>query len=500
MPALVGCHRAGQRMRDWIPLMRPTLFVLACAVLTAASANAQTRNPVNPFDARSLGVVMGAPGTDKVKVRPNVVYLRDARDTLAIDLYLPADLKSGQRRPVVVFLNAIGDTPGQQKVKDWGIYTSWPRLIAAHGMIGASMETDAERIPECLKRVFEFLATDGAKYGVDGTRMGCYAASANVTQSSNYLLGDSAHAGIRAAVLYYGGPPQREPRRDLPVLFVAAESDAPRQGEALTGLWRRVVDTKAPWDLVYAAGLPHAFDAAADDENSLRMVRRTIDFWRAHLEAAPPAAEPPSNSRAMAAALFWNDPARALPVLDRWIAEHPDDASAWVQKGRMLAAAQRFDESTAAYEKAQALGANDPGLYSGLAQVRMNQKRWAEAAELFEKAIAGGARNSLTYGQLGWAQLHLNRNEDAVRSYEQSIALGIPPGAQTRGAAHYNLACGYVRIGNKGKALDALTVAVEDRFGDRAGYEGDSDLTPLKSDPRWKDLIARLPAPAPASR
>jgi tetratricopeptide (TPR) repeat protein len=130
----------------------------------------------------------------------------------------------------------------------------------------------------------------------------------------------------------------------------------------------------------------------------------------------------------------------------------------------------------------------------------MGQKRWAEAAELLEKALAGGARSSLTYGQLGWAQLHLNRNQDAVRSYEQSIALGIPPGPQTRGAAHYNLACGYVRIGNKGKALEALTVAVDDRFGDRAGYEGDSDLTPLHGEPRWKDLIARLPTPAPTSR
>src|SRR6185295_4249377 len=150
----------------------------------------------------------------------------------------------------------IGDTPGQQKVKDWGIYSTWPCLIAANGMIGVSMETDPDRILACLVRVFDFLATEGAKYGVDGTRISCYAASANVTAASDYLLGDSAHVGIRAAVLYYGGPPQREPKPGLPVLFVVAESDAPRLGEALTALWQRVVAAKAPWDLVYASGLP----------------------------------------------------------------------------------------------------------------------------------------------------------------------------------------------------------------------------------------------------
>lgn len=474
----------------------PLLLLLAFAALAAATAHAQN---TNPFDARPLGVVMGAPGTDKVKVRRNVVYLRDSRDTLAIDLYLPGDLKSGQRRPAVVFLNAIGDTPGQQKVKDWGIYSSWPQLIAAHGMVGVSMETAQDRILECLGRVFQFLASEGAQLGVDGTRMGCYAASANVHAASDYLLGDSVHAGIRAAVFYYGGPPPRAPRRDLPVLFVAAESDAPRQGEGLTGLWRRVVEAKAPWDLVYASNLPHAFDAVADDEGSRRMVRRTIDFWRAHLEPAPAAAAPPSRERAMAAALFWNDPARALPVIDEWLASHPDDSNAWVQKGRMLAAAQRYEESTAAYEKAQALGASDPGFYNGLGQVRLSQKRWAEAEELFEKAIAGGARNSLVYGQLGWAQLNLNRNQEAVRSYEQSIALGIPPGANTRGAAHYNLACGYARIGEKGKALDALAVAIENRFGERKGYEEDTDFTSLKADPRWNDLMAKMAAPGTAA-
>lgn len=475
-----------------------TLLLLACAAVAARPSLAQ--NAASPFDARPLEVVMGAPGTDQVKVRAGITYLRDARDTLAVDLYLPVDWKPGEKRPAVVFLNAIGDPQGQQKVKDWGIYKSWPRLIAANGMIGVSMETDGERIPECLRKVFEFLATAGAKYGIDGSRMGCYAASANVTEASNYLLSDSAHAGIRAAVLYYGSPPQRAPRRDLPVLFVTAESDAPRQGESLTGLWRRVVDAKAPWDLVYGSGLPHAFDAVADDETSRRMVRRTIDFWRANLEPAPPAAAPPSEVRAMAAALFWNDPARALPVIDQWLTTHPDDASAWTQKGRILAAAQRYEESTVAYEKALALGANDPGFYNGLGQVRIGQKRWAEAIELFDKVIAAGAANSLTYGQRGWAQLALNRNQDAVHSLEQSIAMGIPPGAQTRGAAHYNLACGYTRIGNKAKALDALAVAVDDRFGQRKGYEEDTDLAPLHAEPRWNELMAKLSTPPAGNR
>ncbi len=102
-------------------------------------------------------------------------------------------------------------------------------------------------------------------------------------------------------------------------------------------------------------------------------------------------------------------------------------------------------------------------------------------------------RNSLVYGQLASAQLHTGRNEEAIKSYENAFAAGIPPGANTRGVAYFNLACGYTRLGRKDKAIEALTSAVAEGFTNRNAYETDEDLAPLRAEPRFQELLARLP-------
>src|SRR5262245_49942229 len=143
-----------------------TLWVIA--IFTSTNAMAQNQAPQrSPLNPTGWGVVYDIPATKDVKVNRNVPYLKDARGTLAIDIYSPPNLRAGERRPAVVFINAIGDF-GEEKVKDWEIYKSWPRLVAAHGLIGISMETDGSRIQESLRSVFDFLMSKGADYGIDG--------------------------------------------------------------------------------------------------------------------------------------------------------------------------------------------------------------------------------------------------------------------------------------------------------------------------------------------
>ena len=59
--------------------------------------------------------------------------------------------------------------------------------------------------------------------------------------------------------------------------------------------------------------------------------------------------------------------------------------------------------------------------------------------------------------------------------------------------AYYNLACGYAKLGQKDKALDALTSAVAEGFTQRQTYETDEDLAPLRADGRFQELLNRLP-------
>jgi tetratricopeptide (TPR) repeat protein len=471
---------------------RELIFTALLVMLSLFSTNSLAQGPVptprSPLDATNWGVVYDIPATKDVKVQRDVPYL----DTLTVDIFSPPDLKAGEKRPAVVFVNAVGDR-GTDKVKNWGIYQSWPRLVAAHGLIGIAMDADGTRIQESVRGVFDFLTTKGAQFGVDGTRLGLYAASANVRGTYEYLIGEHTAKGLRAAALYYGGVPAGRLRTDLPVLCIVAQGDAPGMGAALGTLWQRVVEAKAPWSLLYASNLPHAFDAFSDNDEARRIIQQSLAFWKSHLEAVPQPPWQPSPARAVVAALYANEPQRAVEVLGNWLKENPNDAGGQAQYGRMLLQLRRFDEATAAYEKAQTLGSNDPGIFAGLGQIKLGQRQYEQAIPLLTRAIEAGMRNSLTYGQLAYAQIHAGHNAAAIKSYEKAFEVGIPPGANTRGVAYFNMACAYTRLEQKDKAFEALANAITAGFTERNAYETDDDLKPLRGETRFQELLTRLP-------
>jgi tetratricopeptide (TPR) repeat protein len=469
------------------------LLILPFLVVLSIPTFAQAPRDRSPLDPTVWGVVYDVPETKRVTVRSGVTYFKDATSDLQIDIYSPPGAKSNQKRPAVIFLNAIGDRP-DNKVKSWAIYSSWPRLIAAHDMIGISMDADGSRIQESLKALFAFIESDGAKYGIDASRLGVYAASANVTQSSIYLMSDSAAKGIKAVALYYGGAPQGPLRRDLPVLFILAEGDmAGGLGPQAVPLWQRVTESRAPWTLTFASRQPHAFDAFEDSDESRRIVKQTIDFWKTHLEPTPAPPWKPSEARAIVSSIYMNDRERAIELLRRYIQTSPSDAQAHLQLGRMYQQSQKLDDAAASFEKARSLDADNPAIYSGIGQIRFAQRRYEDAVTNLSRAADAGFRNSLIYGQIGFSQLALGQNEAAIASYDKAFELGIPPGANTRGVAYYNLACAYARLKNLDKAFEMINKAIDEGFANRGTLESDSDLASLRSDPRFKKALERLP-------
>ncbi len=376
----------------------------------------------SPLDPTRWGVVYDIPATKNVRVKPDVPYAGN----LKIDIYSPPDAKTSDKLPAIVFLNAIGDRPGD-KIKNWEIYKTFPRLVAAHGMVGISMEADGERIQENLRTLFEFLARDGANHGIDGTRLGIYAASANVTQTSRFLLADTSAPNVKAAVLYYGGAPDTSAklRTDLPVLFILAESDAPRMGQQIATLWQRVMEAKAPWTLMYASRMPHAFDAFEDSDESRRIIQQTIAFWKSHLEAVPQPDWKKSETRAIVAAIYANNPQKSAELLSKYIAENPNDADAQIQYGRMLQQLQRYDEAILTYEKASKIAPNRAEIYSGIARTLLAQNRFDEALPVFEKAIKLDPNQPALYSDIGRDYICKKRFEEAATNISRAIEMGF---------------------------------------------------------------------------
>jgi hypothetical protein len=441
--------------------------------------------------------VLDSPAAKNVSVVKDVTYMKDDRATLAIDIYRPPGAQAADSKPAVIFLNAIGDRP-DGKVKNWGIYSSWPRLIAANGMIGISMDADANRIQESLAGLFAFLEREGPKHGIDPTRLGVYAASANTSQSIPYLMSDRAAKGIRAAALYYGMTPTAETRlrKDLPVLFILAEGDMGGLGQQAFPLWQKVMETRAPWTLMFASNMIHAFDAFQDDDDSRRIVMQTLAFWKAHLEPVPQPSWERSPAREIVASTYGNDAQKTADLLAKYIADNPRDAQAYVFRARALNTLGKVDESAAGYERALELAPDNMFAVGGFGQVRFRQKRYADAETLLSKAVSMGFRNSMIYGQLAYAQLAANKNTEALQSYESAFQMGIPSGANTRGLAYFNMACAYARLKNNDKALEMLGKAIDEGYADRESYEKDDDLKEVRKDPRFAALAGRLPKPS----
>jgi dienelactone hydrolase len=466
-------------------LLRSLLALSVPMLLTAQQV------PESPLDGDRWGVVDSHPAMPSVRKVRDVEYLRDSLGTLTVDLYLPANLPDGSSRPAVLFINGVGDSPGD-RVKDWAIYASWPRLLAAQGIIGISMDADRARIPTSLNAVMRWLRESGPSHGIDAERIGIYAASANVRATTELLFGDTPPAGVRAAVLYYGGPPSQALRPDLPVMFVVAEGDhTPARAPGYDSLWQRVTAARAPWSVVFGAGLPHAFDAFDDSEASRRLVRQTIAFWRTHLDILdPPMAR--SEARNVVAAGYWNNPTRSLEVLTRWTEGHPEDATGWFQLGRARRLTGYPEGADSALDRAAQLGFDPPWFHLVVGQLRMQQRRWADVHTALTRAVNGGIESSLIRGQLGYAALMTQRWSEAAREYERSFALGIPPGRGTWGVAAYNLAIAYGHLGRKDEAFARLEEAVAQGIASRTQYADDTDLAPLRSDSRFAAFLARL--------
>jgi hypothetical protein len=470
-----------------MPGCRPLLLLLGLAPAALAAAE-----PVRSIhDPTGYPLVWNQPGAERVEARTGLVFARPLDRDLALDLYPPAGAAPGARRPAVVFLAGFGDDPAAP-LRSWEIYRSWLRTVAARGYVGVMGESDPRDVPGSLAALFRYLDERGGELGIDSGRLLVWACSANVRGALPFLMAEGAPRGVVAAALLYGAGEAERVRVDLPVLLVVAGRDGPELLEQERALAGRARAAQAPWTVIEAPGLPHAFDAFDRSPESLATIAQVLGFIDARLGAPPPPVPESAERRAARTALgqlfghdfeaaqdYYNELVDGAGRGDRQVWEN----LAWARRGM----GSQIGEMVA-LEQAVRLAPGDWALRQRYTRLAARLGGWREVEEALAPFAEDPRADAVDLGLLGLARLQLDQPAGAVAPLERAVALGGEPGTR------YNLACARARSGEIDAALAALAGAIDAGFADTRLLAEDADLAPLRADPRFAELVRRAAA------
>ena len=210
----------------------------------------------------------------------------------------------------------------------------------------------------------------------------------------------------------------------------------------------------------------------------------------------------------------------------RAIALDPKLADGYVARIAIAAAGSREEEAEAAFRKAVELDPENFEAYYHFGRYMYKQGKFDRVIELWERAREIDPDDFQTpnvsisvYKQLGdrdralqaakdgarAATLHVEQHPENARAWmlganaffelgERDKAMQFAEAAvraePDSGATRYNGACLYARAGDIEKALDFLELAIE--FQDPEWLDNDSDLDPLRGEPRFQALMAKI--------
>ena len=206
----------------------------------------------------------------------------------------------------------------------------------------------------------------------------------------------------------------------------------------------------------------------------------------------------------------------------------PDSAEANAARGTALTISGKHEEAERAFENAILLNPGKFEPYYFYGRDCMAQGKFEKAARLFAEACKINPDDyqsphflAMAYAELGREkerQEALKRSIECVEKHidlhpddARALSFGASGAYENYGkekalewarraleaekdepAIIYNVACCYSIVGEVDTALDLLEQAIKHGYGDRAWLEHDSDLAPLRGNPRFNELLDKL--------
>ncbi len=257
-----------------------------------------------------MHLVYKMPGTDRAKVREGVKFgTAEGRD-LFVDVYQPADLKTGEQRAALLFIS------GGENVRAWPIYREYGRLAAAHGLVGLVPDKRFPRGADGIingtadmQTLRKFLIQEGAALGVDPQRVAfwIFSGGGQLGALGLHPAKPDEPAQPKCVVMFYAAldfapdlvkanPALAEysPARAVesagksapPMFLVRAGQDMPFLNLALGSFVTAALKGNAPLTLVNYPEGRHAFDALDDRDETRAIMKAAFDFIRLQMETS----------------------------------------------------------------------------------------------------------------------------------------------------------------------------------------------------------------------
>lgn len=287
----------------------PTRLVSDAAVMQSSSGQAQ---PKSFREIVMMPVVYHVPGMDKVKVRTNLKYTSVNNPHLLMDVYTPPGLKKGERRPAVLFIH--GGAGAESTPKNWGIYISWGKLVAASGLVGVTF-THRLGYPKPLltesasdvSAAIEYVRANADALNIDKDRICLAAYSAGGPLLSLAMRDKPSY--VRCLVAFYAfldiqqsdlhrqhetaemvkafspiAYLTKDASKIAPLFIARAGLDAiPTMNDSIDRFISAAIANNAPITVVNHPQGVHGFDNQNDDDRSREIIRSAIDFMKGHL-------------------------------------------------------------------------------------------------------------------------------------------------------------------------------------------------------------------------
>ena len=293
------------------------LFLFLALGPTTARTAAQNNLPPEVREmARKvmMPVVHKVPGLDKVRVVENLKYTKSNDPNILMDVYLPPDLAKDEKRPAVIFIH--GGVKTEYTPKNWGIYTTWGRLIAASGFVGVTFthrleypNKSLENAAQDVRAAMDYVRANADKFNVDKDRICLIAYSAGGPMLSLGMRGDTPF--VRCLVGFYAfmDIQQSDYRKTeavetlkafspiaylqkdaskLPPMFIAraGRDEVPTMDDSIDRFVSEALAKNIALTFMNHPQGVHGFDNQNDDERSREIIRSAIAFMQVHLSTA----------------------------------------------------------------------------------------------------------------------------------------------------------------------------------------------------------------------